>query len=540
MPANPYSIDFQPLSFGGLGEIADVYQRAAMNRDANALKTRQLDLQEKTLSAEEYRKGEEFKALQAEREFKKQEAKIAAYPAAVRMAQQSPELATGLFKGPHGFSFMKSQDLGAGEEGPQLSPNAPTDRPVAAPAPPPLPVHGEAGYQDPMSPAGQAAAMEQPDYTPPASPRMRLYAGLGMPGTGLTAEGAKPSPVEVPGSPQSPTGYGPKYDAIYEHALTASNGDTRYAFAEANKAKHDDDAMTGTAERQRLDDERGIAARTAHETFLATQAEKYRQTAAEQSRIDMARIVAMMAANTNKQGPSADALAALSAYANKNPNDTEGLYKLAGALGVVNPQAAITGIDKTSSATGEEKDRALRSKQGLRAVEGMEKSGYVPNREDTQKWLNNQRWVYMAKKDGVTGLFALGGQVMDVLPQSEVEGLSPQAAEYFANVRRLMEPLARAKSGAAISETEWVNFFNQYGPNSPGGLKAAKAELEEMRRLSGPAGRQLESGPTGSASNAAANGVPAGGEAIPGKVGPHGRPVYRKVVDGKTKLYEVD
>lgn len=83
------------------------------------------------------------------------------------------------------------------------------------------------------------------------------------------------------------------------------------------------------------------------------------------------------------------------------------------------------------------------------------------------------------------------GQHFGAVPQSETEGLSPRAAEYFANIRRVMEPIARKASGAAISSTEWTNFFNQYGPNSKGGLAAARKDLEDQARLSGVAGRQV-------------------------------------------------
>lgn len=541
MAVNPYSVPFAPLDFSGLGEIADVYQRAGQNRDFNDLRRKELALRERTLSAEEYRKTEEFRIAQEERARARELEKIKAFEPAKRMAMQSPELATSLYKSPFGFSFMKSQDLGAGEEGPQMSPQAPFDRPAASP-PTEMASLGEqvtAVGQHSGSPVTDArsAAVEAPAAIPPATPRMRLYADVGAGPIG--DDGQRRAQFSEVSAPQSPTGYGPKYDAVYEAAL-ASGATTFQAWEKAQADYKMDTGATALAQRQIEDDKRAAALRVDERKFQSERDEKFRQDAETRTKLDWARIAAINNANANKQGPSAEALAALAAYANKNPSDTEGLYKMAGALGVVNPQAAVAGIDKTATATGEEKDRALRAAQGLRAAEGMEKSGYVPNREDTQKWLNNQRWVYMAKKDGVTGLFALGGQVANVLPQSEVEGLSPQAAEYFANVRRLMEPLARAKSGAAISETEWVNFFNQYGPNSPGGLRAAKSELEEMRRLSGPAGRQLESGPTGSASRAVPKGVPPDAELVPGKVGPNGRAVYRKTVNGKVQNFEVD
>jgi hypothetical protein len=132
---------------------------------------------------------------------------------------------------------------------------------------------------------------------------------------------------------------------------------------------------------------------------------------------------------------------------------------------------------------------------GLKAIEKIHESKYQPDRDAIQKWLNNQRLVAGAEGGGVKGLALTIGQNLPgkLVPQSEFEGLDPKAQEYFTNVRRYMESIGRWKSGAAISSTEWTNFYNQYGPNAKGGLDAAKYELDVMGRLSGVAGAQARS-----------------------------------------------
>jgi hypothetical protein len=214
-------------------------------------------------------------------------------------------------------------------------------------------------------------------------------------------------------------------------------------------------------------------------------------------------------------GPAvgADAMATLSEYAVNNPGDQAGLYKLAGKLGVPDKQLqkVVAGIAQGNKPTESQSKDAKQSAIGLRAIDEIEKSGYTPTKGEIQKWLNNQKQVAQAadagKGGGIGGL--IGGAVAGfaqgrgLLAQSEVEGLSPKAQEYFANVRRFMETIGRAQSGAAISNTEWQNFFNQYGPNSKGGMQAARDYLGEQKQASGVAGRQVAATPKGEGSASA-------------------------------------
>ena len=190
-------------------------------------------------------------------------------------------------------------------------------------------------------------------------------------------------------------------------------------------------------------------------------------------------------------------------YLIQNPGDIPGAKRLAAQKGVGSKE-----FDKIVNQTKPTESQAKDAKQaavGMRAVDAIEKSGYTPSRDDIQKWLNNQRQVYQAAKAGegggigglLGGLAAGSAQKHGLMAQSEVEGLPEDAQAYFANVRRFMETIGRAQSGAAISPTEWQNFFNQYGPNSAGGLAAAKQYLQDQARASGVAGRSLNAQPAG-------------------------------------------
>lgn len=200
-----------------------------------------------------------------------------------------------------------------------------------------------------------------------------------------------------------------------------------------------------------------------------------------------------------------DAQSQIAEFVVNNPGDVAGAYKLAGELrarGVkIDGDAVGKVLNQTKSTESQNKD-AKQSAIGTRALDDIQRSGYKPSKEDIQKWLNNQREVYQAQKAGEGGgLMGLAGgyiagkaQGAGLLAQSEVEGLPDEAQGYFANVRRFMETIGRAQSGAAISPTEWQNFFNQYGPNSPGGLEAARKYLGDQKRAAGVAGRQIEAG----------------------------------------------
>lgn len=185
---------------------------------------------------------------------------------------------------------------------------------------------------------------------------------------------------------------------------------------------------------------------------------------------------------------------AVATYLIQNPGDIPGAMKVAG------PGFDSKKFDKivanTKGTEGQNKN-AQQAQIGLNAIDAIEKAGYKPTREEIQKWINNQRLAAGAAEHSLRGAALTAGQFFNLVPQSEVEGLSPQAQEYFANVRRYVEPIARSQSGAAISASEWENFFNQYGPNSSGGLKAAKKYLETTARVSGVAGRSLGQGGEG-------------------------------------------
>jgi uncharacterized protein (TIGR02996 family) len=209
-------------------------------------------------------------------------------------------------------------------------------------------------------------------------------------------------------------------------------------------------------------------------------------------------------------GAAPDADAQLARYAIENQGDIGGLYSLASKLGVPRKdrQKMIGAVVTQTKPTEAQAKDAKQAKVGLNAIEEIERSGYKPTREEIQKWINNQRLTAQAAEHGPKGGLLTLGQWANLVPQSEVEGLSDEAKRYFANVRRYIEPIARSQSGAAISQTEWENFFNQYGPNSSGGMDAARRYLQATGSGSGVAGRSLaaESGKAG----AGAAGPPAG------------------------------
>ena len=202
------------------------------------------------------------------------------------------------------------------------------------------------------------------------------------------------------------------------------------------------------------------------------------------------------AAGAARAGATADASADVTQYLIDHPGDVPGAQRLAGNLAregkLKDPAKVVRDANTATKETESQATSAQQGKAGLRAVDEIRKLNYVPTREDIQRWMTNQRVVYAAEGGGAKGAIFTGLQFIPGVPQSEVEGLSPDAQQYFANVRRLMEPLARAKSGAAISATEWTNFYNQYGPNSKGGLAAAEAELRDRFKISGVAGRKID------------------------------------------------
>lgn len=192
--------------------------------------------------------------------------------------------------------------------------------------------------------------------------------------------------------------------------------------------------------------------------------------------------------------------AAIARHLTENPGDIEGAYRVAQQVGSQAPTKTVGAVRTQVQPTESQAKDARQAAIGQRALNDIAESGYQPTHEDIQKWLNNQKWVDRAQRaGGGTGIGSIIGggiaglaQGAGAIPQSETEGLDPKAANYFANVRRYMETIGRAQSGAAISPTEWQNFFNQYGPNSPGGGAAARKYMEDQARLGGAATRQLE------------------------------------------------
>ncbi len=179
-------------------------------------------------------------------------------------------------------------------------------------------------------------------------------------------------------------------------------------------------------------------------------------------------------------------------YLAEHPGDFGGVTRLAAQLNI--PSKRVDKVLGNAKGTESQNKDAQQSAVAKRAIEEIEQSGYTPSKEAIQKWMDNQRKVALADKGGLVGGVAAIGQSLGALPQSENDGLSPKAQAYFANTRRLMETIARKQSGAAISPSEWTNFFNQYGPNSKGGLAAAKKYIEDQGRTSGFAGRTVEAG----------------------------------------------
>ena len=192
--------------------------------------------------------------------------------------------------------------------------------------------------------------------------------------------------------------------------------------------------------------------------------------------------------------------AAIARHLTENPGDIEGAYRVAQQAGSQAPTKTVGAVRTQVQPTESQAKDARQAAVGQRALEDISASGYTPSQGDIQMWLNNQKRVAWAQNAGsgqglgslIGGGIAGAAQGAGLIPQSETEGLDPKAANYFANVRRYMETIGRAQSGAAISPTEWQNFFNQYGPSSPGGGNAARRYMEDQAKLGGSATRQLE------------------------------------------------
>lgn len=213
------------------------------------------------------------------------------------------------------------------------------------------------------------------------------------------------------------------------------------------------------------------------------------------------------AAGGGAGGARLDVNAKLAEYAQANPGDTAGLYRLAAKEGLSAKagEKAVNAAVNQNKISGEQGKEAGQGAVALRAIDAIEKANYTPGREDIQKWLANQRDVAraasMSEGKGVFGAAAGGlanlAQSKGILAQNEFDGLSKPAKEYFTNVRRYMETIGRVQSGAAISASEWGNFYGQYGPQSEGGLEAARQFARDRFRMSGVAGRVLERGAGG-------------------------------------------
>lgn len=338
--ANPYEIPFRPIDFSGLGEIADVYNRAAQNRDFNDLRRRELDLRERTLSAEEYRKTQEFQIAQEERKRAREVERIKAFDPAKRMAAQSPELATSLYKSPYGFSFVKSADLGPGEEGPQLSPNAPTDRPALPEGQIAAPTMGAMGSEVDAVSGGAATPLPPTSATDPLmsprpepmTPRMRLYTDVGA---GPKVDGqVQPQWSEV-AQPPSVTGFGQKYDEIYENALATGDTTPRQAWENVMELYKADSIARATADRAETALTERDRQRIEHEKFLESQNAKYRS---EPLTFDQRLQLARASASVNAPQGSPGVLQAISEYiasVKADPAQMAGAYQLAESGGLL-------------------------------------------------------------------------------------------------------------------------------------------------------------------------------------------------------------
>lgn len=270
------------------------------------------------------------------------------------------------------------------------------------------------------------------------------------------------------------------------------------------------------AERQRLKDESEIELNKARIADL--------QARAGLSKAKTGKIGAGGAGTGRRTATGMDeteAMAALESYSEKNPGDNAGLWLKAGELGLKDPGKAVEGVVKRSKGAEYQTKDAQFGASAIRAIDEIEQSGYRPTKAVIQKWINNQREIEMAQKLGTsdtTGQILTAsrqGGILSKVPglslaQSEVDGIPDDAQEYFARARRYMESIARKQSGAAISATEWTNFFNQYGPNSKGGLEAARKYSQDLFKLGGAPSRQL----------AATGNVPGQGSAAPGKQEP--------------------
>jgi hypothetical protein len=200
-------------------------------------------------------------------------------------------------------------------------------------------------------------------------------------------------------------------------------------------------------------------------------------------------------------GASGDAMAQLSQHLIDSPGDVPGAFALAEKLGLKGKaaQKAVDDASKLTKGTESQNKDASQGAVALRAIDGIEKSGFTPSRDDIQKWIANQRDVaraqQMSEGKGITGALSGGlanlAQSRGLLAQNEFDGLSPKAKAYFTDVRRYMETIGRVQSGAAISNSEWNNFYGQYGPQSEGGLEAAKQFAKDKFRTGGVAGRAL-------------------------------------------------
>jgi hypothetical protein len=396
-------------------------------------------------------------------------------PAAPEMMPQTPDVT-----------------LPQGYEGPEADPTAEAARFAHDES---EPVHGPAEEATEVPSPGVAAAQMLLGQHPAS----KLYANFG---------GQR---FEVPQQSER-TPFGHEYDAIYQGLLDTGEDPHKAMQFVATQYKADQ-TQENIAKRTAANTAALIAGRDTsredEQAFRERQDAQYRRT------FEQAMALARAAAQQRDPsgGTSPETMAALADYAIKNPGDVGGLYREADRLHAPSPGKAVPTISGATKPTESQTKDAKQAAIGLRAVTAIERSGYTPSRDEVQKWLNNQRLTHGATEGGVKGLALTLGQSMGVAPQSEVEGLSPHAQEYFANVRRFMETIGRAQSGAAISPTEWENFFNQYGPNSSGGIGAARQYLEDQLKVSGVAGRSLgpsagrHGGPPAAAPTKVVNGV---------------------------------
>lgn len=501
MADETYRIPWQPLDLRpGAAFITSILNQNRQNDRADEY----IAMQREAMKRSEARQSHEAKRQEEADKYKRSVEAFNAMPMLQRAAMRSVGLAN---TNPYGVRFEETyQQPDQGQADTEVSKflNAEQAPQTTAPIPRQLRPNEEGPEQMPEAEAARfappEALMEQATTGAPMDLMSEAAVkSFGPPKRQISAtfQGQR---FDVPEQSDS-LNLGPEYDTLYRNLLASGEDEDaarKYVLAE-HKA---DRTQKNIADRTAANTAALIAGRDTsredQQAFQAQQDAQYRRTFAQA--MELARAAA--ARIDPSGGTDPQTMAALAEYALANPGDQPGLYREASRLGAKAPSKAVSTITSTTKPTESQAKDAKQAAIGLRAIDNIQRSNYVPDRATIQKWLDNQRDVYQATQagegGGISGFIgskvAGGMQSAGLMAQSEVEGLSPQAADYFANVRRFMETIGRAQSGAAISQSEWTNFFNQYGPNSPGGLEAARKYMGDQLRASGVGGRSIAPG----------------------------------------------